>query len=291
MGSLEELTKLFINNFIGGQRYKCSLSNLLTKEQGKNESMQSFITRVNREALMLDEMDHKLLLAAFHNGVNSNLFIHKLYEQEPQTMAELVYSTQNFMNAKYAIITKNRKKAEHLEADLSRHLKQGPYPKKDQVGEKKDRDNKKASSSGRSQLYTPLNMPLEQVENLIKQGKLRNFLGRDNKDEKLKVKVEESSRPPLGEIRVIIGGTSTGQSSNSRKTYIKTIQNVQLSGRSPRTRGMDEQAITFTDKDAKTVHHPYDDAIVTTLLITDYTTRRVLVDNRSSADILYYHAF
>ena len=29
------------------------------------------------------EMDDKLLLAAFHNGVNSDLFIHKIYEKEP----------------------------------------------------------------------------------------------------------------------------------------------------------------------------------------------------------------
>ena len=49
----------------------------------------------------------------------------------------------------------------------------------------------------------------KQIEYLIKQGKLRNFLGRDHKDEKLKGKVEELSRPPLGEIRVIIRGSST----------------------------------------------------------------------------------
>ena len=54
---------------------------------------------------------------------------------------------------------------------------------------------------------------------------------------------------------------------------------------------MDEQAITFTNEDAKRIHHPHDDAIVITLLIADYTTRRVLVDNGSSADILYYPAF
>ena len=45
------------------------------------------------------------------------------------------------------------------------------------------------------------------------------------------------------------------------------------------------------DKDAERIHHPHDDAIVITLLIADYTTRRVLVDNGSSADILYYLAF
>ena len=54
---------------------------------------------------------------------------------------------------------------------------------------------------------------------------------------------------------------------------------------------MDKQAITFTDGDVERVHHPHDDAIVITLLIADYTTIRVLVDNGSSADILYYHTF
>ena len=45
------------------------------------------------------------------------------------------------------------------------------------------------------------------------------------------------------------------------------------------------------DEEAERIHHPHDDAIVITLLIVDYTTRKVLVDNGSSADILYYPAF
>ena len=69
------------------------------------------------------------------------------------------------------------------------------------------------------------------------------------------------------------------------------VQNVQLSRRSPRTRATNEQAITFSDVDAERVHHPHDDAIVITLFITDYTTKRVLVDNGSLANILYYPAF
>ena len=78
IGSFEELSKLFVNNFIGGQTHKCSSSNLLTIKQGDKESLRSFITRFNRKALTVDEMDDKLLLAAFHNGVSSDLFIHKL---------------------------------------------------------------------------------------------------------------------------------------------------------------------------------------------------------------------
>ena len=80
VSSFKELNKLFVNNFIEGQRHKCSSSNLLIIEQGENESLRSFITHFNKEALTVDKMDDKWLLAAFHNGVNSDLFIHKFYE-------------------------------------------------------------------------------------------------------------------------------------------------------------------------------------------------------------------
>ena len=56
-------------------------------------------------------------------------------------------------------------------------------------------------------------------------------------------------------------------------------------------RGINKPTISFTDEEAERIHHPHDDAIVITLLLADYTTRRVLVDNGSSVDILYYPAF
>ena len=127
------------------------------------------MTRFNREALTVDEMDNKLLLEAFHNGVNISLFIHKFYEQEPQIMAELVHSAQSFMNAENAIIAKKRKRAEQMEADLPRYPDQGLRPKKGKTGERKDRDSRKVGPSlGRSQHYTPLNAPLDQVIMQIK---------------------------------------------------------------------------------------------------------------------------
>ena len=100
---------------------------------------------------------------------------------------------------------------------------------------------------------------------------MRNFLGQEHKDEKLKGKAEELSQPSLGEITVLIEESSIGQSSKSRNTYLKVMQNVQLSGRLPRMRTTEEQTITFMDEDVERVHHPHDDAIVITLLIVDYT--------------------
>ena len=78
----QQLSKFFVNNLFGGQRQKHSSSSLLNIEQGENESLRTFISRFNREALLVDEMDDKddkILLEAFYNGVSSDLFIHKLY--------------------------------------------------------------------------------------------------------------------------------------------------------------------------------------------------------------------
>ena len=54
---------------------------------------------------------------------------------------------------------------------------------------------------------------------------------------------------------------------------------------------IDNPVIGFSEDDARRLHHPYDDALVVNLQIGDYNIHRVLVDNGSSADILYYPAF
>ena len=99
----------------------------------------------------MDKVDGKLLLVAFHNGVNSDLLIHKLYEKEPQSMAELVHSAQNFINAEDAIIAKKRKRSERIEGNPSRHSEKGPRPKKGRTKERKNQDNKKPDPSTRNQ--------------------------------------------------------------------------------------------------------------------------------------------
>ena len=133
----------------------------------------------------------------------------------------------------------------------------------------------------------------QQIEVLIRQGKLKNFLRWDHNEERqsLKAKAKEPVCQPLGEIRVIMGGMSTESSSKAKKTYLQVVQNVQLTSCPPRASKVDELAIIFTDEDARRWHHPHDDAIVITLTIVNYTTRWLLVDNGSSTNILYYLAF
>ena len=79
---------------------------------------------------------------------------------------------------------------------------------------------------------------------------MKIFLGQDHKDERqpMKGKAKEPVHQPLGEIRVVVRGISIGSSSKAKKTYLRVVQNVQLSRRPPRTIRKDESAIIFTNK-------------------------------------------
>ena len=91
---------------------------------------------------------------------------------------------------------------------------------------------------------------------------------------------------------MIVGGTtSTGSSKKARKTYLRMVQNVQVTGSVPKIARKESPIIGFSEDDARRVHHPHDDALVISIRVGEYNVHRMLVDNGSSADILYYPAF
>ena len=54
---------------------------------------------------------------------------------------------------------------------------------------------------------------------------------------------------------------------------------------------IDNPIIEFMKDDAQRLHHTHDNALVVSIRVKDYNTHHVLVENGSSADILYYSAF
>ena len=91
---------------------------------------------------------------------------------------------------------------------------------------------------------------------------------------------------------MIIGGNAASSSSKkARKTYLRMVQNIQLTGFVPKMVRIDNPVIGFTEEDARRLHHPHDDAFVVSKCVGDYNTHQVLVDNRSFVDTLYYPAF
>ena len=69
------------------------------------------------------------------------------------------------------------------------------------------------------------------------------------------------------------------------------VQIVQLTGTVPKMARINNLVIGFSEEDAQRLHHPHNDALVVSLRVGDYNMHWALVDNGSSADILYYPAF
>jgi hypothetical protein len=103
----------------------------------------------------------------------------------------------------------------------------------------------------------------------------------------------EHNRPgPVGEIKTIVGGPASGGTSRaSRKAYARQVHNIMVVQRPPKNVRLDDQIISFIEEDARGTHQPHDDALVVTINIAGFTTRGVMVDNGSSADILYLPAY
>ena len=70
----------------------------------------------------------------------------------------------------------------------------------------------------------------QQIEALIRQGKLQRFISKEKVDppaqDQHPRRDNERPRPPIGDIRMIVGGTTVaGSSKKARKTYLRMVQN------------------------------------------------------------------
>ena len=69
ISTFKESSTQFASQFIGRHRYKKSTTCLMSIKQREDETLKSYIARFNNEALSIDEVDDKILVAAFTNGL------------------------------------------------------------------------------------------------------------------------------------------------------------------------------------------------------------------------------
>ena len=98
---------------------------------------------------------------------------------------------------------------------------------------------------------------------------------------------------PLGEIHVISRGfVGGGESSLARKAHLHSIRSgealeIQEVSKLPWL----DTTITFSNSNMEGCQHPHDDPLVIQAVIANKTVHRVLVNNRSSADIIFASTF
>ena len=91
IGTFKELSSQFASHFIGGHRYKKSTTCLMSIKQREDEMLRFYIARFNKEALFIDEIVDKILVAAFTNGLWKGKFLFSLYKNDPKTILDVLY--------------------------------------------------------------------------------------------------------------------------------------------------------------------------------------------------------
>ncbi len=120
-----------------------------------------------------------------------------------------------------------------------------------------------------------------EIEALIRRGVLDRFV-RGRREEKkptegaAQPEGSNANKPIAGIINTIRGGASAGEASGEGTS-------------SKRLRA--SEAISFSDDDLEGVETPHDDAVVISMIINKFDVKRVLVDNGSSANVLYFGAY
>ena len=73
-------------------------------KQHEDETLRSYITHFNKEALSIDEADDKILVTAFTNGLRKGKFLFSLYKNDPKTMSNVLYRATKYMKAENALL-------------------------------------------------------------------------------------------------------------------------------------------------------------------------------------------
>ena len=70
--------------------------------------MRSYITRFNKEALSIEEVDD-MILVVFTSGLRKGKFLFFLYKNDPKTMSDVLYRAIKYMNAEDTLLAREEK--------------------------------------------------------------------------------------------------------------------------------------------------------------------------------------
>lgn len=114
--TFKELSGNFFTHFIRKKRYKTSSASLLNIKQWEYESLRSYEARFNKEALLINEVDDKVLVTTFTNGLCSGEFLFFVYKNNPKKMTDMLYIATKCMNVEDTMIAwgeKMKKREKH----------------------------------------------------------------------------------------------------------------------------------------------------------------------------------
>lgn len=141
-------------------------------------------------------------------------------------------------------------------------------------------------------------MPLRQLlEELIAAGHLDLYIDGGVKANQVLVdprEPDDRDAPPQGVVNVIHGIVEPARVCELRgmikkAEHMREVLSVQPALKRGKTEAKD--VTSFSSRDLECIQTPHNDALVVTLRVKDFEVKRILIDQGSSVEIMYYDAF
>ncbi|XP_042942590.1 uncharacterized protein LOC122276745 [Carya illinoinensis] len=268
---------------------------LLKVKQREDENLKAYLARFNKERLTTNDQDGKITLATLLGGVwPRSPFMAELARRTPSTLREFMDRADDFVNAEDTL-----------------QVLVDPCKEDTQVKRRNNRVDKKGNPSRRERARegrSDHNLKLVHNNLGVQEGERKKESQRPTKTGSRYCKYHQTSShwtedcTTMRKRVVELAGTGELERSKpkrrqetSRKAYARKAryEEVFMADRTHKQPKLsnEKMVISFEEADREGIIYPYDDALVIILVIANYTTRWVLVDNGSSNDILFWEAF
>ncbi|GFS40591.1 hypothetical protein Acr_00g0069450 [Actinidia rufa] len=313
--SFGDLGRLFVANFMSCRNRQKNASHLFTVHQKETESLKDFVKRFNQAILEVEDPSDKVIIMAMMEGLRPGPLFDSLSKNVPETLSAL-QSKADKEETRYKRPDRDPKRSNDrrprtpprrpefilppLNAPVAqvlskiKHEEFVKWPGKIKTDPQKRNRNKYCEFHLDHGHNTEDCFQLkEQIDDLIKRGYLRKYVvtrpSPNSPDRRY-----GDNRPTAGDIQTIHGGFGSGGcSTSSRKKHTRSalrLAEEEIYNLSSSYVG-DQIPITFSNDDLRGLHLPHDDALVVSAVIANFNVQRIVIDNGSSADILFISAF
>ncbi|XP_052107466.1 uncharacterized protein LOC107457900 [Arachis duranensis] len=239
--------------------------------------------RFNNACLEIQDLPTEAVIMGLVNGLREGLFSQSISKRHPTSLRDVQERAEKYIN-----MEENARLREPSWEIC--HTEILPFPRP--IKNKKERSRSdyceyhKLYGLSTNDCYDIKNV----IEKLVREGWLDRFLMERSDHHGKRKRDDEDRRDPPPQnperhIHMISGGfVGGGLTKSSHKRHLKEV--YQVGGEAP-----DLPAISFTKEDGQGIIPGHDDPVVITMILANVHLHRTLVDQGSSADILFKPAF
>ncbi|KAH6773830.1 hypothetical protein C2S51_012234 [Perilla frutescens var. frutescens] len=288
----EKPAYLFVEQFASSQKIEKHSDNLYAIIQYPNETLRNYVARFNREKVEIPGCNADTAISAFRNGLKRDSDLYKELIKYPcKTMDDILakaWAQIKWEEDEDQYYRPKLREAVNALKELGSTVKWPPKMRSPDH----ERDRTKYCEFHKDHGHRTddcIALRLEIID-LLKRGHLKDLLTDKGKqtfgknDENLR---DPPKPPPIEHVvNCITGGSEvSGVSQASAKRHCRSLKYTPMIPK-PDTE-MELISLSFTNSEASELSHPHHDALVISVLISNWMIKRTLIDGGSSTNVIF----